>query len=157
MITVRSEQGCFGGTIGFYSHASAETGTEMKFSVYLPPQAKNGPVPAVYFLAGLTCTEETFMIKAGALRLAAELGLALPIINWENGGYKQIRDDMDARRIERVGVTGMNPDFALLAQACGCGAVQAESLAHFQAAVRTALSASRPTLLVVNEAAAWLS
>jgi len=77
MITVRSEQGCFGGTIGFYSHASAETGTEMKFSVYLPPQAKNGPVPAVYFLAGLTCTEETFMIKAGALRLAAELGLAL--------------------------------------------------------------------------------
>lgn len=50
----------------------------MKFSVYLPPQAIQGEkVPALLYLAGLTCTEETFMIKAGAQRLAAELGIAL--------------------------------------------------------------------------------
>ena len=49
----------------------------MRFAVYTPPQAKRGPVPVLYFLAGLTCTEETFMIKAGAQRLAAELGILL--------------------------------------------------------------------------------
>ncbi|MGA9797099.1 MAG: S-formylglutathione hydrolase [Rhizomicrobium sp.] len=73
MLTVRSEQRCFGGTIGFYSHASAETGTQMKFSVFVPETAKK--CAALYYLAGLTCTDETFMIKAGALRLAAEYGL----------------------------------------------------------------------------------
>jgi len=73
----RSEQACYGGTMGFYTHASSATGTDMKFGVYLPPQAKKGPVPAVYYLAGLTCTEETFVIKAGAQRLASELGLML--------------------------------------------------------------------------------
>jgi S-formylglutathione hydrolase len=49
----------------------------MKFAVFLPPAAEKGPVPVVWFLAGLTCTAETFTIKAGAQRLAAELGLAL--------------------------------------------------------------------------------
>src|SRR5215469_1920582 len=77
MLTVRSEQHCFGGTIGFYSHPSIEIGAEMRFSIYRPPQAEVGPLPVLYYLAGLTCTEETFMIKAGALRLAAELGLVL--------------------------------------------------------------------------------
>ncbi len=77
MLTTRSEQRCFGGTIGFYAHASTETGTEMRFGVYLPPQAKTGPVPVLYYLAGLTCNEETFLIKAGAVRLAAEHGLML--------------------------------------------------------------------------------
>lgn len=73
--TVRSEHVCFGGAIGFYSHPSKEIGAEMRFSVYLPPAARERRLPVLYFLAGLTCTEETFMIKAGALRLAAELGL----------------------------------------------------------------------------------
>jgi S-formylglutathione hydrolase len=77
MLTIRSEQQCFGGTIGFYAHQSTEIGAEMRFSVYQPPQAKAGPLPVLYYLAGLTCNEETFMIKAGALRLAAELGLIL--------------------------------------------------------------------------------
>jgi S-formylglutathione hydrolase len=49
----------------------------MRFSVFLPPQAAQGPVPAMLYLAGLTCNEETFMVKAGAQRVAAELGLAL--------------------------------------------------------------------------------
>jgi S-formylglutathione hydrolase len=72
-----SEHRCFGGVQRFYAHDSTQIGLAMRFSVYLPPQAEQGPVPAVMFLAGLTCTEETFMVKAGAQRLAAELGLAL--------------------------------------------------------------------------------
>ena len=76
-LTIRSEHACFGGTIGFYSHESDEIGAEMKVSVYVPPKPEGRRLPVLYFLAGLTCTEETFMIKAGALRLAAELGLIL--------------------------------------------------------------------------------
>ena len=72
-----SEHACFGGLQRFYKHASKETGTPMRFSVFLPPQAEHVKVPALIYLAGLTCTEETFMMKAGAQRLAAELGLAL--------------------------------------------------------------------------------
>ena len=72
-----SEHGCFGGAQRFYRHDSTEIGLPMKFSVFLPPQASLGPVPALLYLAGLTCNEETFMAKAGAQRLAAELGLAL--------------------------------------------------------------------------------
>ena len=69
---------CFGGAQRFYPHSSREIGLPMKFSVYLPPQALQGAkVPALIYLAGLTCNEETFMTKAGAQRLAAELGLAL--------------------------------------------------------------------------------
>ena len=72
-----SEHACFGGQQRFYSHNSKEIGLPMRFSVFLPPQSGRGPVPALLYLAGLTCNEETFMIKAGAQRLAAELGLAL--------------------------------------------------------------------------------
>jgi len=73
----RSQHACFGGTMGFYSHASSATGTDMRLAVFLPPQAQRGRCPALYFLAGLTCTEETFAIKAGAQRLAVEHGLVL--------------------------------------------------------------------------------
>lgn len=73
-----SAHAAFGGAQRFYRHASNEIGLPMKFSVYLPPKAVAGEkVPALVYLAGLTCTEETFMTKAGAQRLAAELGLAL--------------------------------------------------------------------------------
>jgi S-formylglutathione hydrolase len=72
-----SEQLSFGGVQGFYRHASNACAGPMRFAVYRPPQARNGPVPVLYYLAGLTCSEETFVIKAGAQRLAAELGLML--------------------------------------------------------------------------------
>ncbi|TAM33996.1 MAG: S-formylglutathione hydrolase [Nevskiaceae bacterium] len=76
--TTRSIHACFGGRQGFYSHVSGSTGTTMNFAVYQPPRALSGAkVPTLYYLAGLTCTEETFVIKAGAQRLAAELGLIL--------------------------------------------------------------------------------
>ena len=76
-IETLSETNCFGGKIGFYRHASAVTNCDMQFSVYQPPQAKDRIVPVVTYLAGLTCSEETFMIKSGAQRIAAELGLML--------------------------------------------------------------------------------
>jgi S-formylglutathione hydrolase len=72
-----SRHACFGGEVSFHNHASTSTRTPMRFSVYTPPQARHSRVPVLYFLAGLTCTEETFMIKAGAQRVAAELGLML--------------------------------------------------------------------------------
>jgi S-formylglutathione hydrolase len=76
-IETLSEHRAFGGTVGFYNHRSKTNACEMKFSVYVPPQAADGNVAAVTYLAGLTCTEETFMIKAGAQRVASELGLML--------------------------------------------------------------------------------
>lgn len=76
-MTPRSRHACCGGEIGFYAHASEATGTEMRFAVFVPPQAAQRPCPALYYLAGLTCTEETFPTKAGAQLLAAEHGLVL--------------------------------------------------------------------------------
>jgi S-formylglutathione hydrolase len=76
-IETLSEHRCFGGRQGFYRHKSRETGTDMRFAVFTPPQAQAGPVPVLWFLSGLTCTEENFTIKAGAQRVAAELGLML--------------------------------------------------------------------------------
>jgi S-formylglutathione hydrolase len=76
-IETLSETGCFGGKIGFYRHTSAVNNCDMQFSVFVPPQATNGKVPVVTFLSGLTCTEENFMVKSGAQRVAAELGIML--------------------------------------------------------------------------------
>lgn len=77
-IETLSEHACFGGVQGFYRHDSAVVGLPMRFGVYRPPQARAGqPLPGLLWLAGLTCTEETFAIKAGAQRVAAALGLML--------------------------------------------------------------------------------
>ena len=76
-LTLLSQHRAFDGTQQFYAHESQACATEMRFAVYRPPQAAQRPVPVLYYLAGLTCTEETFMIKAGAQRIAAELGLML--------------------------------------------------------------------------------
>jgi S-formylglutathione hydrolase len=72
-----SETRCFDGVQGVYSHASTWTGTPMRFAVYRPPQAEAGPVPVLWWLSGLTCTEENFTVKAGAQRYAAEHGVML--------------------------------------------------------------------------------
>lgn len=69
----------FGGTTGFYRHDSSACNAPMRFAVYAPPQARAGRVPVLYFLSGLTCTEENFMVKAGAQRFAAEHGLLLVV------------------------------------------------------------------------------
>ncbi len=77
MLELISEHACFGGVQRFYQHASREIGLPMRFSVFIPVKAAEGRVPALFYLAGLTCNEETFMIKAGAQRAAAEAGLIL--------------------------------------------------------------------------------
>src|SRR5436190_23399003 len=68
---------CYGGSVGVYAHGSSEIGGGMRFSIYLPPAADRGPVPALLYLAGLTCNEDTFMTKAGAIPHPAAAGLAL--------------------------------------------------------------------------------
>ncbi|HUY81476.1 MAG TPA: S-formylglutathione hydrolase [Acidobacteriaceae bacterium] len=79
VITTVTQNKCFDGMQGVYSHASPETGCTMRFGVFMPPQANRGSVliPVLYWLSGLTCTEENFIVKAGAQRVAAELGIAV--------------------------------------------------------------------------------
>ena len=72
-----SENRCFGGVQGVYSHASQATGTDMTFGLFLPAGAEDGPVPLLWYLSGLTCTHENAMVKAGAQRWAAEAGIGL--------------------------------------------------------------------------------
>ncbi|HEV8107067.1 MAG TPA: S-formylglutathione hydrolase [Burkholderiales bacterium] len=87
-LTKVSGSRCFGGTQGVYSHEARETGCVMRFGVFLPPQAEAGAVPVLYWLSGLTCTEENFIVKAGAQRVAAELGLALVVPDTSPRGLK---------------------------------------------------------------------
>jgi S-formylglutathione hydrolase len=72
-----SENRAFGGVQGVYAHASAATGCEMTFGLFLPAEAEDGAVPVLWYLSGLTCTHENAMIKAGAQKWAAEAGVAL--------------------------------------------------------------------------------
>ena len=72
-----SENACFGGTQGVYSHDSTACACNMTFGLFLPQEAKDGPVPLLWYLSGLTCTHENAMIKAGAQGWAAEQGIAL--------------------------------------------------------------------------------
>jgi S-formylglutathione hydrolase len=77
VIEVISRHFCHGGDLGYFRHRSAVNDCDMRFAVFTPPQVSGGPVPVLYYLAGLTCTEETFVTKAGALEHAARLGLML--------------------------------------------------------------------------------
>ncbi len=70
---------CFGGWQDVFEHASSTLGCRMRFALYLPPQAQHGKVPVLYWLSGLTCTEQNFITKAGAQRYAAEHGVALVV------------------------------------------------------------------------------
>jgi len=79
VLKLRSEHLSFGGKVSFYSHQSLVCHSEMRFSIYIPPQAQSRSVPVLYFLSGLTCTEENFMAKSGAQKYAAEDGLILVV------------------------------------------------------------------------------
>ena len=72
-----SENACFDGVQGVYSHRSDACGCDMTFGLYLPPQAREGNVPVLWYLSGLTCTHENAMTKAAAQGAAAELGMAV--------------------------------------------------------------------------------
>ncbi|MGN6789354.1 MAG: S-formylglutathione hydrolase [Rhodanobacteraceae bacterium] len=92
-----SEQRCFGGTQGFYRHDSEACGGSMNFAVYTPSQVAGGKAPVVMYLAGLTATHETFPIKAGAQRVAAELGLMLvtPDTSPRDSGFEGATGDWE--------------------------------------------------------------
>ena len=88
---------CFGGTVSYYFHSSSTCNIEMRFSIYQPPQAKLKPLPILYFLSGLTCTEENFMVKAGAQQFANkyELILVAPDTSPRNTGIVGEDDNWD--------------------------------------------------------------
>jgi S-formylglutathione hydrolase len=77
LLATISKHACHGGVLGYFQHRSQANDCDMRFAVYTPPQAMDGPVPVLYYLAGLTCTEETFVTKGGALEHAARHGLML--------------------------------------------------------------------------------
>lgn len=77
-LTNISQAKAFGGWHKQYTHSSNTLNCDMRFAIFLPPNAtKESPVPVMYWLSGLTCTDENFMQKAGAFRKAAELGIAI--------------------------------------------------------------------------------
>ena len=87
-----SENTCFGGTQGVYTHTSKSCACDMTFAVFLPVEAKDGPVPVLWYLSGLTCTHENAMSKAGAQVWAAEHGIALIFPDTPPRG-KSVTDD----------------------------------------------------------------
>jgi len=101
----------FGGWLKRYKHVSASTKTEMIFAIYLPPQAQNGPVPVLYWLSGLTCTDENFTQKAGAQRMAAELGMAIvcPDTSPRGTDFPGEHDSYDFGSAAGFYVTATNP------------------------------------------------
>lgn len=88
-----SENVCFGGVQGVYSHASDACKCDMTFAVYMPPQAKDGPVPVLWYLSGLTCNHENAMTKAGAQAWAADAGIALVFPDTSPRGEGVANDD----------------------------------------------------------------
>jgi S-formylglutathione hydrolase len=76
-LTLQKQHACCGGTVGYYSHPSPTCHCDMRLAVFVPPQAQAGPVPVLFYLSGLTCTEDNFTSKAGAQRYAAEHGIML--------------------------------------------------------------------------------
>ena len=98
-----------------------------------------------------------FMFTVQELIVASEEKLGIPIIIWENGGLKQIQDDMNSRSIPLVGVEGGNPDFVRLSQSMGCDGIIAESLDHVTGTVLSGFSKDRPTLIIIREGEKWLN
>ncbi len=92
-ITPVSENACFGGTQGVYSHASQVCGVDMTFGLFMPAEAANGPVPLLWFLSGLTCTHENAMVKAGMQNWAAEQGIAVVFPDTSPRGEGVANDD----------------------------------------------------------------
>ncbi|KZX99169.1 MAG: S-formylglutathione hydrolase [Sulfitobacter sp.] len=88
-----SENACFGGTQGVYSHNSDACGCDMTFGLFLPAEAQDGPVPVLWYLSGLTCTHENAMTKAGAQLWAAEHGIAVVFPDTSPRGEDVADDD----------------------------------------------------------------
>jgi S-formylglutathione hydrolase len=117
-LTLNAQHRCFGGSVSYYQHFSQMCNAPMRFSLFLPPQANKNPVPVLYFLSGLTCTEENFTVKSGVQRDAAELGIAI------------VAPDTSPRN---TGISGEDTDYDL---GTGAGfyvdATQSPWKAHYQ-------------------------
>ena len=111
--------------------------------------APQRPVVAVAGDGGL-------MFTVNELATAAEEGLALPVIVWNNDALQAIVEGMDERQIPRIGVTPKSPDFLKLAESLGCYATRACGSEYLDQAVRAALAADRPTLIEIREDSPWL-
>jgi thiamine pyrophosphate-dependent acetolactate synthase large subunit-like protein len=96
------------------------------------------------------------MFTVNELATAAEERLALPVIVWNNDALKAIVEQMDRRRIPRIGVEPKSPDFLRLAESLGCHAARAVQRRHLAQSVREALAADRPTLIEVRQDSPWL-
>ena len=94
-LTTLSEHACFGGTVSFHEHYSSACDAGMRFAAYVPPHAAGARVPVLYYLAGLTTTEETFITKGGAQRFASEHGLMLVTPDTSPRGLELPREDDD--------------------------------------------------------------
>jgi len=96
-LSVVSEQKAFSGMQGVYTHKAEQTDCNMEFSVFMPPDTGNGPVPVLYYLSGLTCTQENVTTKGGFQRCAAEHGIAIvcPDTSPRGAGYEGEDADYD--------------------------------------------------------------
>lgn len=92
-LDIVSSNKCFEGTQSVYSHSASTTRCDMRFAIYLPPQAQARKVPVLFWLSGLTCTEENFTVKAGAQRVAAQLGMAIVAPDTSPRGVRYPGDD----------------------------------------------------------------
>lgn len=133
-LEVVSEVSAFFGVQGVYRHQARETDCAMRFAVFMPPAAKRGRVPALYWLSGLTCTEENFIVKAGAQRMASELGMALIVPDTSPRGVT-LPGDRDAYDL------GIGAGFYL-------DATQAPWSAHYR--MRSYVSTELPALVTAQ-------
>jgi 5-guanidino-2-oxopentanoate decarboxylase len=133
----------------YYSGTYCSLGVALPMAVGAKIGAPHRPVIAVAGDGGI-------MFTMNELATAAEEGLALPVVVWNNDALKEMVDQMDRRQIPRIGVEPKSPDFLGLAQSLGCHADRAASAEHLERSVREALLAQRPTLIEVREDSPWL-
>jgi len=134
----------------YYSGTYCALGVALPMAIGAKIGAPQRPVIAVAGDGGI-------MFTVNELATAAEEGLALPVIVWNNDALKEIVDQMDRREIPRIGVEPKSPDFVQLAQSLGCHACRAASAEHLAQAVRDAFIADGPTLIEVRQDTPWLT
>jgi 5-guanidino-2-oxopentanoate decarboxylase len=134
----------------YYSGTYCALGVALPMAIGAKIGAPRRPVIAVAGDGG-------FMFTVNELATAAEAGIALPVIVWNNDALMAIVEQMDQRQIPRIGVEPRSPDFLGLARSLGCHATRPDSAAALAQAVHTALSADRPTLIEVHQDSGWLA
>jgi 5-guanidino-2-oxopentanoate decarboxylase len=133
----------------YYSGNYCALGVALPMAIGAKIGAPHRPVIAVAGDGGL-------MFTVNELATAAEEGLALPVVVWNNDALNAIVEGMDLQKIPRIGVTPRSPDFLKLAESLGCLATRPDSAEQLSQAVRAALSADRPTLIEIRQDAPWL-